>query len=335
MFDNLFIPSQPSLHRRWRLPIFFVGFLLGGIGIFFTSRSTSPEFGQIRGLLDSVRGGDVAVPHESAPVHRPPPVPILHASSTPAPIFTAASVLVKDRVSGAVLFSKDPYAPRSMASITKLMSAIILFDVGPLPMTATATVVSDTVIDTHMYAGDTYTIADLWRSALVGSSNKAILTLVDTLGWSRDLFVNRMNEKAIELGMTSTVFFDPTGLDERNVSTASDIAILLKEALGKQLINETVLLPEYTLYAEERGVTHQFWNTNWLLLQWIPHTFAAVRGGKTGYIPSSGYNFTVEVSNTSGQTLDVVVLGADTHEARFTEARDAAEWVFANFGWPL
>jgi D-alanyl-D-alanine carboxypeptidase len=76
------------------------------------------------------------------------------------------------------------------------------------------------------------------------------------------------------------------------------------------------------------------WNTDWLLLGWIPHSDFEIRGGKTGYIPAAGYNFAMETINKNGHALDVVVLGADTHEARFTEARDAAAWVYGHFAWP-
>ena len=193
---------------------------------------------------------------------------------------------------------------------------------------------SDNVVDTHMSAGETYTINDLWHAALVGSSNKAILTLVHALGFEQGAFVEAMNRKAQELGMVDSLFVDPTGLDEGNLSTASDVALLLKEALKKQAINQALLVPEYTLI-ETEGEQHHFWNTDWLLLGWIPHTFSVVHGGKTGYIPLSGYNVAVEVSNDAGHALLVVIIGAENNEARFTEARDIAEWVYENFVWPM
>ena len=74
------------------------------------------------------------------------------------------------------------------------------------------------------------------------------------------------------------------------------------------------------------------WNTDWILLDWIPNEFAVFHGGKTGYITASGYNFTMRVEN-DGHMLDVVVLGASSHEGRFTEARDIAKWVFTNYKW--
>ncbi len=160
------------------------------------------------------------------------------------------------------------------------------------------------------------------------------MTLADSVGWDLETFVARMNEKAQELGMGDTYFMEPTGLDAGNVSTASDLVLLLEESLKHKEIQDALLTSEYNLYSEERSKKHHMWNTNWLLLGWIPNTFDHFAGGKTGYIPASGYNFVMQVANGEGRTLDVVVLGTTSHEARFTEARDAAMWVFDAYQWP-
>lgn len=282
-------------------------------------------------FLQAVEGGDITVP---PPAQELPAVPKLKEDVEPLDpaAFSAASVLVKDVHTGTVLFAKDPYAERPIASITKLMSSLLLLE-QDLDWTATTSVVSDDLIDTHMYAGDTYTIEELWQASLVGSSNKAIMTLADHVHWTREAFVARMSERARELGMGKTLFADPTGLDAENISTASDVSLLLAEALSQEKMKQTLLQPELNLYSVERNKSHHMWSTNWLLLGWIPHELV-LHGGKTGYIDASGYNFAVRVEDAGGHVLDVVVLGATTHEARFTEARDAALWVFTNTVWP-
>lgn len=243
----------------------------------------------------------------------------------------AKSIIVKDPETGVILFGKKQYEQRAIASITKLMSAVVLSEQN-IEWSQTTQVVGDDVIDTHMYAGDTYSFEDLWNSALIGSSNKAILTLVDKSKWSRDAFIQRMNTKAIELGMKDTVFVEPTGLDAENVSTASDLVLLLEEALKHNKIVKTLLTGEYTIYSNERKKQHHMWSTNWLLLNWVPNTFE-IYGGKTGYIDVSGYNFVTRIGEKGGRFLDVVVLGADMHEARFTIARDIAQSVFDAYVW--
>lgn len=233
-----------------------------------------------------------------------------------------------------VLYGKDAYTERPIASITKLMSALVLLERAP-QWDETAVVIGEDALDSHMYAGDTFTLKELWNAALIGSSNKAIVTLARAAGWAEDAaFVERMNQKALEIGLSNTHFADPSGLLPENTSTASDVAILLEEALFQPAIGNSVLQNEYNLYSKERRKPHHMWNTNWLLLGWIPHQFADVLGGKTGYIPASGYNFSVSLSDAPGHTIDVVVLGAQSHEARFTEARDIATWVFENYQWP-
>jgi len=261
-----------------------------------------------------------------------PKFPVLSGSALDVDKFSAKSIIAKDQKTGVVLFKKNEYEKRPTASITKLMSALVILEKNPSWASSTRVTAED-LIDTHMYAGDTYTLEDLWNSALVGSSNKAIVTLSEAVGWSKEEFIARMNQKAKELGMSDSVFVDPSGLDPNNVSTASDLAILINEALKSEKIKKTVLMKEYTIYSKERKQKHHMWSTDWLLLGWITNDFADFRGGKTGFITLSGYNFVMQTADAGGHVINVVVLGADTNEARFSEARDVAEWVWGNYKW--
>lgn len=275
-------------------------------------------------------GGDTFTP----PKIEPPKLPILKEGVEELTYTgTAEGVLVKDTITGTVLYQKNAYTQHAMASITKLMSALVLLE-QPMDWSTSTVVVADDVIDTHMYAGDTYTLEDLWNAALIASSNKAVLTLIDASPRTREVFVARMNEKAQELGMSDTVFVEPTGLDAGNISTPSDIAILINEALKQEKIASALTTVEYEIYSAERKSKHHMWNTNWLLLQWVPNTFERIYGGKTGYITASQYNFTTQVEDEKKRKITVVILGADTHEARFTEARDIANWVYDSYIWP-
>ncbi len=280
--------------------------------------------------LSSVQAGDVII---DQPRIEPPALPKQVGELPPPENFSAVSILVKDKETGAVLYQKNPYEPRSIASITKLMSALVVLEKQG-DWSATTTVVTDALVDSHMVGQDIYTRDELWNSALIGSSNKAIMTIADSVGWEREAFVARMNERAVELGMSDTHFVEPTGLDAGNISTASDISLLLAEALRQDRIVQSLLTPEYTLYSTEKKSNSHMWNTNWLLLGWVPHSFQQIIGGKTGYIDASLYNFTVQILSDEGQALEVVVLGAKTHEARFTEARDVVQAVVDAYIWP-
>lgn len=275
-------------------------------------------------------GGDVnIVPPESVK----PKLPELTGEMLNQNSFSAVSIIVKDTKTGMVLYQKNEYREHPIASVTKLMSALVLLEERPVWSTSTVVIGEDS-LDANVYAGEVYTLEDLWSAALIGSSNKAVLSLVNALAWPQEAFVERMNQKASELGMLSTHFTDPTGIDEGNISSASDLAILLNEALQKEKIKKPLLTTECNMYPEKGGKSRHIWNTDWLLLGWVPHTFPEFYGGKTGFITASGYNFVMRVGDGKGHTIDVVVLGTKDHEARFTEARDVAEWAFANYKWP-
>ncbi len=275
-------------------------------------------------------GGDILVYHEVA---KPKLPELIGEKMIDVDKFTAESMIVKDVETGMVLFGKDEYKFHALASITKLMSVLVLLDYN-LDFSATSTVVNDDIFESHIFSGEVFTLEELWNLSLVGSSNKAILTLVDTVD-TREGFVEKMNKKAQELGMADTFFVEPTGLDSGNISTASDIIHLLDEALSKKEIKNVLLVPE--LKVKSSGInakSHQVWSTDWILLNWIPNNFKEFIGGKTGYIPQSGYNFVMQVKGENDKLLNVAVLGAEVHEDRFTEARDIAYWAFENYKWP-
>ncbi|HBU07132.1 MAG TPA: hypothetical protein DEB09_03540 [Candidatus Magasanikbacteria bacterium] len=323
--------------NTWRgvVAVFLILVAIGSV--IYRTNSFSSEREMLNKVLQPLQnikigggGGDVIV-EPPRPVK--PSLPELTGTMKSAEDFTAHSIIVKDVKTGMVMYRKNEYDKWPIASITKLMSALILLEKNPDWTTSTVVVGADS-LDTHVYAGDTYTLEDLWLAGLVGSSNKAILSLANALDWPEEAFVERMNQKALELGMTETYFTDPTGLDSTDVASASDVAILINEAMKQDKIKQTLLTKEISLYSEERGKSHHIWNTDWLLLGWVPHTFVDFRGGKTGYITLSDYNFTMQVGDGNVHTVNVVILGAKTHEGRFTEARDIAEWVFANYKWP-
>lgn len=248
---------------------------------------------------------------------------------------TAAAILVLDDQTDTVLYEKNTNVVRSLASITKLMSALVLLD---LPIDwATTTVVTVSDCDSsshHINPGEKFTLGDLWKVALIGSSNSAINVLTRASSNTPESFVELMNIKARTLGLTSARFADPTGLDSRNLANAADIAQLLKVALGKEQILSALQTSEY--YAQPIGKKlRRIWSTNWLLTHWIPSDYDKVKiAGKTGYIYDSDYNFAVRLADKNNHGVRVVVLGSASNETRFTEARDLADWVFTHYLWP-
>lgn len=339
---NNFLPPDPIKEDKsntWRSLILIVLIIIGG-GLIFINFHKSNKEGDIfvfkyvtplelvQSLLPRI-GGDIVI---DPPVINKPKLPELQGEMLDSNTFTAEGIIVKDKETGTVLYAKNEYGKRPIASVTKLMSALVLLEKNP-DWTTTTVVIGPDSLDTHVYAGDTFTLDELWQATLIGSSNKAVLSLANAMDWPMEAFVERMNQKALELGMTDTFFTDPSGLDDTNVSTPSDLSILLDEALKQEKIKSTVLMPELNLYSVERKTKHHLWNTDWVLLGWIPNNFDVFNGGKTGFITASGYNFVMQAGK-NGHLINVVILGAADHEKRFTEARDVANWVFANYKWP-
>jgi D-alanyl-D-alanine endopeptidase (penicillin-binding protein 7) len=280
------------------------------------------------------KGGDELLP--VLPVSRPA-IPLLNSSSTEyTGTLTATTVMVVDDLSNAILYKKNPDEVRSLASITKLMSALVVSDLS-LDWT-TSTVITDEDYDPsshHLIVGEEYTLEDLWRVALVGSSNSAVRALVRATGLTEDEFAKKMNEKASALGLNSLQFVEPTGLNSKNMGKAVDILRLLKAALKEERIAETLKMAEYYAQPLNKKTKRHVWSTDWLLTNWVPNNFDKdVLVGKTGYIEQSGYNFVVRIPGQKSHVIRVVILGAESNELRFSEARDLAEWIFSNYVWP-
>lgn len=267
------------------------------------------------------------------PVSRPA-VPKVAEGAAFTKAVTASAILVVDDKTGTVLYKKNATEVRSLASITKLMTALVLLETPVRWASSTVILESDIADDSHVKVGERYTLDALWHVGLIGSSNSAIRALVRESGLTEETFVVRMNSKARELGFLSLRFVEPTGLDNRNMGTALEVSKLLKVALNNAFIKKTLAVKEYFATPLNSKEKHRVWSTNWLLTEWVPHGFIGSVVGKTGYITESGYNVAVQIVDTERHVIRVVVLGADTNEFRFSEARDIADWVFANATWP-
>lgn len=248
---------------------------------------------------------------------------------------SASSVVVVDNSTENVLFEKNSSTTRPLASITKLMSALVLSDLN-LDFSTTTIITGQDISEDVRYVkvGDEFTLEDLWKIALIGSSNTAIKTLVRSSSTTEEHFVNLMNQKAQNLKLKTLHFVEPTGLDSKNIGSPADILNLLKTALQNKKILTTLHTPFYEAHPIGRK-PRQIKSTDWLLTKWVPHNFPSDQVvGKTGYIKDSGYNFVAQITDKKNHTIRVVVLGASSNESRFVEARDVSEWVFSHYIWP-
>jgi len=181
-----------------------------------------------------------------------------------------------------------------------------------------------------IFPGEILTREDLWTLALVGSDNTATISLVNSLGISEEEFIKKMNEKSSRVGLTKTVFIEPTGLSSQNLSTSREIAAIARIAFSQKKITEVLKLPkaEITVSGKKRTVystdqhikTHQINNGS----EWAFVT------GKTGYINESGYNVVLLAKNDNNKEILVAILGSSSDLARAEEVNRLARWSFEN-----
>lgn len=216
-------------------------------------------------------------------------------------------------------YEKNSEEPQSIASITKLMTALVFFD-KEIDLNDTYLISGDDAIDggkRHFFPGEEIKLKDILFAALIASDNEAA-SILSKIGEGDDLdFVNLMNEKARELNMVNSSFSDPTGLNKDNISSASEVAILFKEAWKNEIIKEALSTPEYsfkTLQGREKKII----STDYSLLEDDTDS-SLYMGGKTGYIDEAGYCF-VGNFNINNNELVVVVLNSDSKNSRFKES---------------
>jgi len=279
-----------------------------------------------------VVGGDEYL---QVPSYAKPIVPLQKNKNIYVGDLIAQSILIIDKNSGTVLYDKNSQDLKSLASITKLMSAMVLLELPRQWDEVIEITTGDTVYNgSHtVQVGEKFTALDLWNAGLVNSSNESIMALVRTSGVTFDGFITLMNRKAEKLGLTSLNFVEPTGIKEGNMGNAHDIIEILKEALEYGKIKSALSTSEYYLEPIDSDKKRRIWSTDWLLSGWTANNFKEVIG-KTGFIELSGYNFVGEITGNNDKKIMTLILGADTNENRFLEARDLSEWIFKNYLWP-
>lgn len=242
------------------------------------------------------------------------------------PSVNARAALVMDAQTGEVLYSKNSNMSVPIASITKLMTAVVTAD-ARLNMSEEITLQS---IDfagaggknssSTLRVGDTMNRAEALLFALMKSENPAAAALARTYPGGRPAFIAAMNAKAKQLGMSSTRYAESTGLDPHNISSARDLGILVSAASQYGLIRQFSTTPAYDFNLGYRMLKSN--NTN-----------ALVRNGgwninlsKTGYINEAGRCVVMHTTVNSRPAV-VVLLGASSSQARTNDATNLLNWV--------
>jgi D-alanyl-D-alanine endopeptidase (penicillin-binding protein 7) len=238
------------------------------------------------------------------------------------PDIRAAAAIIYNPQSGEVLWEANSHTQRSIASLTKIMTAVTFMADSPNLDQPVKVTLADTrrASVTYLRSGDIVTNRDLLHLTLIASDNAAARALARTSEGGMGAFIGRMNEMAKALGLTNTQYADPSGLDARNVSTAYDISHLIAFATADDRVGPIMREAEYVVRTSRRQFAVR--STNRLL-----GTDLDVRGGKTGFIQKAGYCLATLLQVPQGSQVAVVVLGAANSALRFAEARNMLNWV--------
>lgn len=242
---------------------------------------------------------------------------------------TAPSAILMESSSGKVLFEKNPHEQRPCASITKVMTMLLVceaIDNGKLSLddtiTASAHAASMGGSDIWLEEGETMSANDMIKATVVASANDAAVALAEHLCGSEEVFVQKMNEKANLLGMKDTVFKNCNGLDEDgHITSAYDVAVMSRELMKHEMIFDYTSIWLDNL----RDGKTQIVNTNKLL-----KTYKGITGLKTGTTNDAGC--CMAASATRGDmSIVAVVLGCNSGKERFSDAAALLDYGFANF----
>lgn len=252
------------------------------------------------------------------------------------PAVEAGAALLMERDTGAVLYESNAHARLEPASVTKVMTMLLVMealDSGRLALddmvTASAHAASMGGSQVYLKEGEQMSVRDLLKAVAVASGNDAAVALAEHLAGSEDAFVARMNQRAEELGMEDTTFVNCTGLPaEGHLTSAYDIAVMSRELLSHPAIREYTTIWMDSL----RDGQFQLANTNKLI-----RFYSGATGLKTGSTDTALYCLSASAER-DGMELIAVVLQSPTSDQRFASARALLDYGFANYTlqevWP-
>lgn len=241
---------------------------------------------------------------------------------------TAPSAVLIEASTGKLIFEKNSHEQRPCASITKVMTLLLVFeaiDNGKLSLDDTITsskhAASMGGSDIWLEEGEQMSCNDMIKATVVASANDAAVALAEHICGSEDAFVEQMNKRAKELGMNDTVFKNCNGLDEEgHITSAYDVSLMSKELIKHEKIFDYTSIWLDTL----RGGATQIVNTNKLL-----KTYKGITGLKTGTTDDAGC--CMSATATRGDvSLIAVVLGCATGKERFSDSAALLDYGFAN-----
>jgi serine-type D-Ala-D-Ala endopeptidase (penicillin-binding protein 7) len=298
-----------------------------------TTRKTTAKKPTYSASASSARRARLARARAAARAREQARVRTLQAAMTPrfktdatgalVPDIRAAAAIILDPTTGQVLWGENAQEKRSIASITKVMTAVVFLEDQP-DLSHVVTVERGDVYaasTTYLRANERLTVDNLLHLTLIASDNAAARALARLSHGGTAAFVERMNTKAVELGLESTSFTDPSGLKADNISSAYDLSRLISYASSDARIAPIMRTAEYKVTTSRRTINIH--NTNRLVIDGD----VTVMAGKTGFISKAGHCLATLLQLPQGNQVAVVVLGANSNPGRFWETRHLFNWL--------
>lgn len=242
---------------------------------------------------------------------------------------TAPAGILMEASTGKILYEKNSHQKRACASITKVMTLLLVMEAleaNKIKLTdllsASAHAASMGGSDIWLEEGEKMSVDDLIKATAVASANDAAVVLAEAISGSEEKFVDEMNKKAVKLGMNDTTFKNCNGLDEEgHLTSAYDVAVM-----SAQLIKYEKIFNYTSIWLDDlRGGKTQIVNTNKLL-----KTYDGINGLKTGTTGDAGCCMSA-TAERKGMTLVAVVLGCNNGTDRFSDAVKLLDYGFANY----
>ena len=245
----------------------------------------------------------------------------------------AKSAILMDAATGTILFEQNAHDRLAPASVTKVMTMLLIMEAiadGRIGWEDTVTTSESAAAkggsQVYLKVGETMTVTDMVKSIAVSSANDCACAMAEHLAGSESGFVERMNQRAKELGMADTTFVNCTGLDdqgaENHLTSAHDIAVMSRQLL----VNHPKIKEFTTIWMDTiRNGAFGLANTNKLI-----RFYPGATGLKTGFTAAAGYCLSA-AAKREGMELIAVVMGAETSQDRFAACKQLLDYGFANY----
>lgn len=246
-----------------------------------------------------------------------------------APVINSRASMAMDLRTGIILFEHNSHARLQIASLTKLMTALIIIEENNLDdiVTISPNVANFAGSTMYLVAGEKIEVKNLIYGMIIHSSNDAAAALAEYNAGDVKTFVEKMNKKTLALGLLNTHFSNPVGLDNKeNYSSAYDLAKLSQYVYQKKLIKDAAAIKKLQVTSVDGKYTHSLESTNDLL----GTKFMKFKGLKTGTTDSAGLCIITVAENENGNEILTVLLHSPD---RFKETKILADWAFRAYNW--